>query len=56
MLELQLVGHDLSRGVCPERLDDVARYLETQHVPAKRRLRIEEKRSKWRQRFKRAAQ
>jgi hypothetical protein len=59
MLELQLVGHDLSRGVwwaCPERLDDVARYLETHYVPAARRARIERDRSKFRRRLKRAAQ
>jgi len=59
MLELQLVGHDLSRGVwwaCPERLDDVARYLETHHVPALRRARIERDRAKFRRRLKRAAQ
>ena len=58
MLELQLVGHDPSRGVwwaCPERLDDVARYLETQHIPAERRARIEEKRAEFRRRLKRAA-
>jgi len=59
MLNLQLVGHDLSRGVwwaCPERLDDVARYLETHHVPAARRARIERDRAKFRRRLKRAAQ
>ena len=59
MLELQLVGYDLSRGIywaCPERLDDVARYLETHHVPAARRARIERDRSKFRRRLKRAAQ
>ena len=59
MLELQLVGHDLSRGVwwaCPERLDDVARYLETHHVPALRRARIERDRAKFRRRLKRADQ
>jgi len=59
MLNLQLVGHDLSRGVwwaCPERLDDVARYLETHHVPAARRARIERDRAKFRRRLKRADQ
>ena len=59
MLELQLVGHDPSRGVwwaCPERLDDVARDLETHYVPAERRARIERDRSKFRRRLKRAAQ
>ena len=59
MLNLQLVGHDSSRGVwwaCPERLDDVARYLETHHVPALRRARIERDRAKFRRRLKRAAQ
>jgi len=59
MLELQLVGHDLSRGIywaCPERLDDVARDLETHYVPAERRARIERERAKFRRRLKRAAQ
>jgi len=59
MLELRLVGYDLSRGIywaCPERLDDVARDLETHYVPAERRARIERDRSKFRRRLKRAAQ
>ena len=60
MLKLQLVGYDpLIKGVwwaCPEELDRVARDLKTQCVPAERRARIEEQRSEWRQRFKRAAQ
>ena len=59
MLELRLVGYDLSRGIywaCPERLDDVARDLETHYVPAERRARIERDRAKFRRRLKRAAQ
>jgi len=59
MLELQLVGHDPSRGIywaCPERLDDVARDLETHYVPAERRARIERDRAKFRRRLKRADQ
>jgi hypothetical protein len=59
MLELQLVGHDPSRGVwwaCPDELDRVARDLETHYVPAERRARIERDRSKFRRRLKRAAQ
>jgi len=51
MLELQLVGYDPSRRVwwaCPERLDDVARHLETQNIPAKRRVRIARERAKYR--------
>jgi DNA-binding MarR family transcriptional regulator len=59
MLELRLVGHDLSRGIywaCPERLDDVARDLETHYVPAERRARIERDRAEFRRRLKRAAQ
>ena len=51
MLNLQLVGHDRSRGVwwaCPERLDDVARYLETQDIPAERRARIARERAAYR--------
>ena len=59
MLNLQLVGHDLSRGIywaCPDMLDDVARYLETHYVPAERRARIERERAKFRRRLKRAAQ
>jgi hypothetical protein len=59
MLELQLVGYDLSRRIywaCPERLDDVARYLETHHIPARRRARIERERAAFRRRLlKRAA-
>jgi len=58
MLKLQLVGHDSSRGVwwaCPEQLDKVARDLETHHVPAERRARIEEKRAAFRRQLKRAA-
>ena len=57
MLELQLVGYDLSRRIywaCPERLDDVARYLETQHIPARRRARIERERAKFRRQLKRS--
>jgi len=59
MLNLQLVGHDLSRGIywaCPDMLDDVARYLETHYVPAERRARIERDRAKFRRRLKRADQ
>ena len=58
MLELQLVGYDPSQRIywaCPERLDDVARYLETQHIPARRRARIERERAAFRRRLKRAA-
>jgi len=57
MLELQLVGYDLSRRIywaCPERLDDVARYLETHHIPARRRARIERERAAFRRRLKRS--
>ena len=59
MLELRLVGYDLSRGIywaCPERLDDVARDLETHYVPAERRARIERDRAAFRRRLKRAPQ
>jgi len=59
MLNLQLVGHDPSRGIywaCPERLDDVARDLETHYVPAERRARIERDRAAFRRRLKRAPQ
>jgi predicted NBD/HSP70 family sugar kinase len=59
MLNLQLVGHDPSRGIywaCPEMLDNAARYLETHYVPAERRARIERERAKFRRRLKRAAQ
>jgi len=51
MLNLQLVGHDPSRGVwwaCPDELDRVARYLETQYIPAERRARIARERAKYR--------
>jgi len=51
MLELQLVSYDPSRhiwGACPERLDDVARYLETQDIHAERRARIARERAKYR--------
>ena len=51
MLNLQLVGHDPSRGVwwaCPDELDRVARYLETQSIPADRRARIARERAKYR--------
>jgi len=51
MLELQLVGYDPSRRVwwaCPDELDRVARYLETQDIPAKRRARIARERIKYR--------
>ena len=50
MLELQLVGYDPSRGVwwaCPDELDRVARYLETQDIPAERRARIARERAKY---------
>ena len=54
MLKLQLVGHDGWRWwACPERLDDVARYLETHHIPARRRARIERERAAFRRRLKR---
>jgi len=59
MLNLQLVGHDPSRGIywaCPEQLDDVARDLETHYVPAERRARIERDRAAFRRRLKRAPQ
>jgi DNA-binding transcriptional ArsR family regulator len=52
MFVLQLVGYDpwlCIYWACPERLDDVARDLETQYIPAKRRARIERERSRWRQ-------
>jgi DNA-binding IclR family transcriptional regulator len=59
MLRLQLVGYDPSRRIywaCPERLDDVARYLETHYIPARRRARIERERAAFRRRLlKRAA-
>jgi len=56
MLKLQLVGYDPSRRVwwaCPELLDGIARYLETQHIPARRRARIERERAAFRRRLKR---
>jgi len=58
MLELQLVGYDPLQRIywaCPEQLDDVARYLETQDIPADRRARIEQERSAFRRRLKRAS-
>jgi hypothetical protein len=49
MLKQQLVGCDGSRWwACPERLDDVARYLETQDIPAERRARIARERADYR--------
>jgi len=57
MLELQLVGYDLSRRVwwaCPEMLDGIARYLETHHIPARRRARIERERAAFRRQLKRS--
>jgi len=57
MLKLQLVGYDPSQRIywaCPERLDDVARYLETHHIPARRRARIERERAKFRRQLKRS--
>ena len=57
MLKLQLVGHDPSRRVwwaCPEMLDGIARYLETHHIPARRRARIERERAAFRRRLKRS--
>jgi DNA-binding MarR family transcriptional regulator len=58
MLKLQLVGYDPSRRIywaCPEMLDGIARYLETHHIPARRRARIERERAAFRRRLKRAA-
>jgi hypothetical protein len=58
MLKLQLVGYDLSRRIywaCPEMLDGIARYLETHHIPARRRARIERERAAFRRRLQRAA-
>ena len=57
MLKWQLVGYDPSQRIywaCPERLDDVARYLETHHIPARRRARIERERAAFRRRLKRS--
>jgi len=57
MLKLQLVGYDPLQRIywaCPERLDDVARYLETHHIPARRRARIERERAAFRRRLKRS--
>jgi len=51
MLELQLVGYDPSRRVWwayPERLDAVACYLKTYHIPAQRHARIARERAKYR--------
>jgi len=59
MLELQLVGHDPSQRIywaCPEMLDGIARYLETHHIPARRRARIERERAKFRRQLKRSQQ
>jgi hypothetical protein len=57
MLKLQLVGYDPSRRIywaCPEMLDNAARYLETHHIPARRRARIERERAAFRRRLKRS--
>ena len=57
MLKLQLVGYDPSQRIywaCPEMLDGIARYLETQHIPARRRARIERERAAFRRRLKRS--
>ena len=51
MLELQLVGYDPSQRVWwayPERLDAVACYLKTYHIPAQRHARIARERAKYR--------
>jgi len=59
MFVLQLVGYDpwlCIYWACPERLDDVARDLETHHIPARRQARIERERAAFRRRLKRAAQ
>jgi DNA-binding MarR family transcriptional regulator len=54
MLRLQLVGCDAGRWwACPERLDEVARLLGTQHIPVFRAVRIEHERSAYRRKLRR---
>jgi len=51
MFKLQLVGYDPWLRIywaCPDELDRVARYLETQDIPADRRVRIARERAAYR--------